>query len=73
MKEHLHFKKLENTGKKKFLHRKHNSFQISLYSFSTLEELLPNSSVNCKGKNHDTLWFALETRKEVRTIEIAVF
>lgn len=74
MKEHLHFKKLENTDRKKiFLHRKHNSLQTLLYSFSALEELVPNSSVNCKGKNHDTFWFALKTRKEVRTIEIAFF
>lgn len=31
------------------------------------------TSVNYKGKNHDTFQFALETRKEVRTIEIALF
>lgn len=55
MKEQLHFKNLENMERKKSFCTESVTLQPLLYSFSTLEELLPNSSVNCKGKNHDTL------------------
>lgn len=48
------------------------TLQSLLYSYSTLEEPLPRSSMDCKGMNYEKFQFALEIRKkEARTTEIA--